>query len=324
MATVAQDSVDGVASRRDRGRNALEARDGGEGILRHRTVWHLGSVRGSPARCVGSLHAMDESQRRKFGRSYGTVAEVYDRTRPDYPTEAVDWLVGKGQRRILELGAGTGKLTRTLLSRGHGVCATDPLGPMLRHLMRNIDGPVAVQAVAEGLPFRDMSFDVVVVAQAFHWFDHEKAVPEIARVLRPYGTLAMVWNERDDSVPWVRRLSRLLGEIREDYDVRDDAVNVPELGPFTPVEEKTFRFWQIVDKERLLGDVSSRSYVAVMEPADRDPLLERVGALYDEYGRGADGMRMPYLTRCFRTERLGETRQRAEPPGGGNLLFDYR
>jgi hypothetical protein len=62
----------------------------------------------------------------------------------------------------------------------------------------------------------------------------------------------------------------------------------------------------------------------VMAPSAHDPLLERVGALYDEYGRGADGMRMPYLTRCFRTERLGETRQRAEPPGGGNLLFDYR
>jgi len=324
MTAIAQHGVDGVASRSHRGRDTLEPSDGGERIVRHRIVWHLGSVRAYPARRVGSLHAMDESQRRKFGRSYGTVADIYDRTRPDYPIEAVDWLVGRGQRRILELGAGTGKLTRALLSRGHGVCATDPLGPMLQHLTRNVDGPVAVQAVAEGLPFRDMSFDVVVVAQAFHWFDHEKAIPEIARVLRPRGTLAMVWNERDDSVPWVRRLSRLLGEIREDYDVRDDAVKVPELGPFAPVEEETFRFWQLVDKERLLGDVSSRSYVAVMEPADRDPLLERVGALYDEYGRGADGMRMPYLTRCFRTERLGESPKRAEPPGGGNLLFDFR
>ena len=273
---------------------------------------------------VGSLLAMDDSQRRRFGRSYGSVADIYDRTRPEYPDDAIDWLIGAPQRRILELGAGTGKLTRSLRKRGHDVCATDPLGPMLKHLARNIDGAVPVQAVAEGLPFRDMSFDVVVVAQAFHWFDHEKAIPEIARVLRPRGTLAMVWNERDSSVPWVRRLTALLGELRDDYDVRDDAFKPTELGPFGPVEEKTFRFWQIVDKERLLGDVSSRSYVAVMEPADRDPLLARVGALYDEYGRGADGMRMPYLTRCFRSDRLGEPAGSAEPPGGGNLLFDFR
>lgn len=267
---------------------------------------------------------MDDSQRRRFGRSYGTVADIYDRTRPEYPDEAIEWLVGTQQRRILELGAGTGKLTRALRSRGHDVCATDPLGPMLQHLARNVDGAVPVQAVAEGLPFRDMSFDAVVVAQAFHWFDHGRAVAEIARVLRPRGTLALVWNERDDSVPWVRRLSNLLGEVREGYDVGDDATKPAELGPFMPVEEQTFRFWQIVDKDRLLGDVSSRSYVAVMEPADRDPLLARVGALYDEYGRGADGMRMPYLTRCFRTARLGQPPGRAEPPGGGNLLFDFR
>lgn len=267
---------------------------------------------------------MDDSQRREYGRSYGTVADIYDRTRPDYPDDAIDWLIGTQPRRILELGAGTGKLTRTLANRGHDVCATDPIQPMLRHLTDNVDGVLATQAVAEKLPYRDMSFDVVVAAQAFHWFDHAQAIPEIARVLRPRGTLAMVWNERDDSVPWVRRLTRILGDHREGYNVRDDANKATDLGPFGPVEEETFRFWQLVDRERLLGDVSSRSYVAVMEPADRDPLLERVGALYDEYGRGADGMRMPYLTRCFRAERHGEPTDTAEPPGGGNLLFDFR
>ena len=266
---------------------------------------------------------MDESQRRRLGRSYGTVADVYDRTRPGYPEDAVDWLVGTQQRRILELGAGTGKLTRALRDRGHLVCATDPIRPMLRHLVANVDGVPAVQAAAEGLPFRDMSFDVVVAAQAFHWFDHAVAVPEIARVLRPRGTLALVWNERDDSVPWVRRLNAILGSYREEYEVSQTAEKISELGAFGPVEKETFRFWQLVDRDRLLGDVSTRSYVAAMEPADRDPLLARVGALYDEYGRGADGMRMPYLTRCFRAERLGEPASRTEPPGGGNLLFDF-
>lgn len=268
---------------------------------------------------------MDDSERRRFGRSYGTVADIYDRTRPDYPDEAIDWLLGTGRRRILDLGAGTGKLTRALVARGHTVCASDPIRQMLRHLTQNVDGVPAAQAVAEKLPFRAMSFDAVVVAQAFHWFDHPRAIPEIARVLRPRGTLAMVWNERDDSVPWVRRLTAILGDYREGYDVREDAGKASELGPFGPVEEETFRFWQLVDRERLLGDVASRSYVAVMEPADRDPLLARVGALYDEYGRGADGMRLPYFTRCFRTERLGESSAKtAEPPGGGNLLFDFR
>jgi ubiquinone/menaquinone biosynthesis C-methylase UbiE len=144
-------------------------------------------------------------------RAFGSVADAYDRGRPGYPAEAAAWLVGDEPITVLEIGAGTGKLTEALVELGHEVHATDPDDAMLARLRARLpDVPTSV-ASAERLPAADASYDVVVAGQAFHWFDHDVALPEIARVLRPGGQLALVWNQRDEQIPWVRKLGRIIG-----------------------------------------------------------------------------------------------------------------
>src|SRR5262249_15575872 len=126
--------------------------------------------------------------------AFADVAGAYERGRPGYPDEAVSWLVGDGWSEVVDLGAGTGKLTRSLVVRGHGVTAVEPLDEMRAHLEDVLPNVRALNGRAEEIPLPDESADVVVSAQAFHWFDHDAALPEIARVLRPGGRLALVWN----------------------------------------------------------------------------------------------------------------------------------
>jgi SAM-dependent methyltransferase len=283
--------------------------------------------------------------------SFGGVAEAYDRARPSYPVDAVSWLVGTGLSTVVELGAGTGKLTELLVDAGHDVIATDPLPTMLTHLRKRVpDARVAV-ADAEHIPVPSRSTDVVVCAQSFHWFDHRVALPEIARVLRPGGVLALVWNARDEGIPWVRKLGAIIGSPENDTDLAGPAVASEHFGL---VEEREFRFWQTLRRDDLFDLVRSRSSVTLLDPAERDDLLDRVGALYDGYGRGPDGMQLPYLTRCYRTvvrhqdppptdagvhsgvhsgahtdgagtPELGRVPLQAGPPEDpGTLLFDFR
>jgi ubiquinone/menaquinone biosynthesis C-methylase UbiE len=250
---------------------------------------------------------------------------VYERTRPTYPDAAVEWLVGPQPRRVLELGAGTGKLTRSLVPRGHTVVATDPSPQMLRELIRAGLGVRTVVAAAEKLPFAAQSFEAVVVAQAFHWFDPALALPELARVLRPEGTLSVVWNLRDNSVPWVRRLSALLHSSGIDCEPSVGAIRQSPL--FGDVEATRHRFWQQLDLDGLLGLVKSRSNVALLGDQERRELFGQVEALYAEYGRSRQGMRLPYITHSFRTRVLPPAEPQPDPPGGnddGNLLFDFR
>ncbi|QNN54664.1 class I SAM-dependent methyltransferase [Nocardioides mesophilus] len=272
--------------------------------------------------------------------SFAGVADAYDRARPSYPREAAGWLTGPHPVRVLELGAGTGKLTGELLALGHEVIATDPLPEMLHRLRdHHPDCPTAV-ATAEAIPLPARSVDVVVSAQAFHWFDVERALPEIARVLRPGGRLALAWNLRDERIPWVRRLGALLDTQEQDTDPTQLLVASQWFGF---VETSTFRFWQPLDPGRLRDLVLSRSSVAVKPAAERERVLEKVQAFYDDYGRGHDGMLLPYLTRCFASTvrapaleeppapRPGGSRtdrgpQPVEPPredGSGSLLIDF-
>jgi SAM-dependent methyltransferase len=244
---------------------------------------------------------------RDHALSFGGVADVYDRARPSYPAEAVDWLLGSptAPLTVLELGAGTGKLTGILVEAGHRVVATDPSAGMLQVLRGQVPGAIAVAAPAEAIPIPSRSIDVVIAAQAFHWFDHARALPEIARVLRPGGTLALVWNSRDEGVPWVRKLGALIGGgDRGDLTALTNPAE--DSAYFGPVVSEEFRFWQQVRRPDLLDLVRSRSYVAVLPTAERDDLLARVGTLYDDYGRGPDGMRLPYLTQCHRVEVVNQ------------------
>lgn len=278
-------------------------------------------------------------QRTQHALSFAGVADAYDRARPSYPEEAVSWLVGKQPATVVELGAGTGKLTGLLAAAGHDVLATDPLAEMLAHLRRRLPAVRTAVASAEEIPVASRSVDVVVCAQSFHWFDHAVALPEIARVLRPGGRLALVWNHRDNNIPWVRKLERLIGE----HDEREENVRpLMETTHFGWVEQEEFRLWQSLDADRLEDLVRSRSYIAVMSEEERTAVLTKVRALYDDYGRGHDGMLLPYLTDCYRaTVRHREPESAPdqtddeptagavpdEPPDGPDtdaLLIDFR
>lgn len=246
---------------------------------------------------------MDEREREQ-ARSFDTVAEAYDRGRPEFPEQAARWMTGERPGRVLDLAAGTGALTRPLLAAGNVVLAADPSTSMLVHLRRRSAGAAfaVVAGAAERLPLRDGIVDAVTVGQAYHWFDTDRAVPELARVLRPGGLLAMGWNMRDESVPWVRALSQIVGS---ESVVPDPSGTLGLSGFFGPVEWRRFRLYQPLDRARLLDLIRSRSYVAVLGERERDELLGRVGELYDQRRGDALGLQMPYVTHCLRATRLG-------------------
>jgi len=239
----------------------------------------------------------DRNDQATAGLSFGGVADSYDRARPTYPREAAGWLVGTEHAHVLELGAGTGKLTEHLTALGHRVLATDPLEEMLRHLVTRLPHTPVALATAEQIPLRARSVDTVVGAQAFHWFDLARALPEIARVLRPGGHLALVWNLRDERIPWVKRLGALIGTQEQQSDPTHALLSSHLFGY---VETTTYRFWQPTDQSRLRDLVLSRSNIALMSETDRARVMRKVDDLYDEYGRGHDGMLLPYITHCYK------------------------
>jgi SAM-dependent methyltransferase len=236
-----------------------------------------------------------------WAHSFGGVAEAYDRGRPTYPAAAVRWMLGDHPKTVLELGAGTGKLTEVLVGLGHDVLATDPDPDMLRLLEANLPGTRTALASAEDIPSANGSVDVVVAAQAFHWFDLDRALPEIGRVLRPGGAVCLLWNQRNEKIPWVRRLGSIIGTQEQ---LRDPAQALIFSELFGFVEDARFNHWQIIDRETIQDLVLSRSNVAVLDEHGRAQKMAEVLAFYDDYGRGMDGMQLPYVTRCFRAQLL--------------------
>lgn len=252
-----------------------------------------------------TIGEMSEDHQR--ARSFGGVADAYDRGRPSYPDAAVAWLLGDSGDRpltVLELGAGTGRLTERLVAAGHDVHATEPDQAMLAHLQRRLPGVRVSTTPAEEIPVPDQSVDVVVAAQCFHWFDVDRALAEVARVLRPGGHLAVVYNERDQRIPWVKKLGRIIG-THDNLGPSMESVTVSD--DFHEIEVAAFKHWQVVHRQSIQDLAVSRSNVATLPDDAREQLLADLLALYDDYGRGMDGMQLPYQARCFRavvTERV--------------------
>ncbi|MGZ8744433.1 MAG: class I SAM-dependent methyltransferase [Nocardioides sp.] len=281
---------------------------------------------------------MDDDLHR-HASSFGSVADAYERGRPSFPREAAAWMVGHEAATVLELGAGTGKLTRELVALGHDVHATDPDPAMLKVLSRHLPDTRVSEAAAEEIPANDRSVDVVVAAQCFHWFDLDRAFPEIARVLKPGGHLALTWNVRNERIPWVRRLGKLIGSQEQQVEESAEQLVLSELFGF--VEDATFTHWQQIDRDSIRDLVLSRSNVATLDEEGREAKLAEVLAFYDDFGRGMDGMQLPYNTQCYKavvTEQASqaadadhvepEPEQEKQPPSDGTdtdmLLIDFR
>ncbi|WP_396919663.1 class I SAM-dependent methyltransferase, partial [Mycolicibacterium sp.] len=173
---------------------------------------------------------MSQSKRQR-SLSFGSEAAAYERGRPSYPPEAIDWLLPDDARDVLDLGAGTGKLTTRLVERGLKVVAVDPIAEMLELLSNSLPETPALLGTAEEIPLPDNSVDAVLVAQAWHWFDPERAVAEVSRVLRPGGRLGLVWNTRDERLGWVKDLGQIIGHEDDPFNHQ---VTLPE--PFADTE----------------------------------------------------------------------------------------
>jgi SAM-dependent methyltransferase len=218
--------------------------------------------------------------------SFRSVAEVYERARPGYPAAAVEHLQTRlglrAGRVVLDLGAGTGKLTRSLLATGAHVIAVEPLAEMRETLTRLIPEAESVEGVAEALPFPPACVDAVTVGQAFHWFAAGPAFQEIARVLRPGGALALVWNRRNLDDPLQRSLEEMMLPYRgATPSARDERwrATLRDLPVFGPEERQSFR-WEMPLTADLLADrIVSTSFVAELDSDTRDRLLAAVRQL---------------------------------------------
>ena len=247
-------------------------------------------------------------------RGFDTEASTYDRTRPSYPSEAVAWMVeqlgiGPGSL-VVDLAAGTGKLTTLLAPTGATLVAVEPVEGMRRLLRTALSAVPAIAATAEELPFAASSVDAVTVAQAFHWFDAERALPEIRRVLRPGGRLGLMWNARDRGVDWVDRIWGVLDRVEKHAPWREHESwsehDLPFERWFGPVHRAEFRHEQPLAPEDVVGRFKGVSHVAVLPPTKQAAVLDEVRGVLathpDTAGRAE--LRIPYRVDAYWCERL--------------------
>jgi SAM-dependent methyltransferase len=234
--------------------------------------------------------------------SFGSEAAAYERGRPSYPPDAIDWLLPPGARDVLDLGAGTGKLTTRLAERGLDVIAVDPIAEMLEVLSNALPDTPALLGTAEQIPLPDNSIDAVLVAQAWHWVEPARAIPEVARVLRPGGRLGLVWNTRDERLGWVKDLGAIIGH---ETDPLNHTVSLP--APFTDQERHQVEWTSYLTPQALIDLVASRSYCITAPAEARTKTLDRVRDLLATHPALANstGLALPYVTVGIRATLAG-------------------
>ena len=233
----------------------------------------------------------------------GFAADVYERGRPGYAAAAIEHLVEvldlRAGRTVLDLAAGTGKLARLLLPSGAKVIAVEPLPEMRTELERRVPGVTALAGTAESIPVADGSVDAVTVGSAFHWFQPERALSEIHRVLTPGGGLALLWNARDEENQVQRALSDILEPLRGETPDRtrtDWGTSLIDSGLFERVDRRLFSHEQLVDEDGLVARVLSVSFVGLLSAAERHDVEQDVRAIART---SEQPIRLAYTTELF-------------------------
>jgi SAM-dependent methyltransferase len=240
---------------------------------------------------------------------FGRQAASYSKVRPSYPDAVMETLAGAaglaGGARVCDLAAGTGILTKQLVDAGYDVVAVEPVAAMRAELSAGVDVEV-IDGTAEAIPLPDASVDAVTVGQAFHWFDPQPALAEIARVLRPGGVLCMVWNARDEDVDWMNQWGDVVAEAgggRPYQDHRELLWEdvVAESGRFEPLEHREVPHDQTGGPELIIERTRSTSFIAALPPDRHQHALDEVATLLATHPdtRGRDQLTIPYKTQIY-------------------------
>ncbi len=240
------------------------------------------------------------------GLSFGAHADEYERARPEWPEDATRWLVPEDARLVVELGAGTGKLTRAVAALGVRVVAVEPDPRMLAVLLdRGLEG---VAGSAEAIPVGDGEADAVVAGSCLHWFDLERALPEIHRVLRPGGRFAFGWNHRDAAHPTVARMNEAVSAAapeRPRWRDRDWPAEVAATGLFGEVEQRRFEHVHELPREALDAHLWSYATIASLPEEGRQRVFAEVARVLDADPELSDGerLRLPFAVTACRATR---------------------
>jgi SAM-dependent methyltransferase len=243
-------------------------------------------------------------------RSFGAIAEDYDRLRPGPPDEAVDWLLPADCQVAVDVGAGTGLLTRALARKVPRVVAVEPDGRMRAVLSARSPGIEALDGRGEAIPLPDASADGVFISSAWHWMDPERAIAEVTRVLRDGGRFGLIWTRRDSDTGWLHEIS-----LREPRALRGAAdgprrrsVALPAAAQLDNIMTRSFSFALRMSADALIDMLGTYSGVITASPADRTAGLARARAALDELFPGASEIDVPMRAGCWRADRIARAR----------------